>query len=234
MCACQVKRFAGAFARGPVVHYLYHGALTIQLSLEIPIVKIFSPLYARVMNWSRHRHAPWYLGALSFAESSFFPIPPDVMLAPMCLASPKRAWVFALLTTVTSVLGGVAGYLIGAFAFEFIEPLIRDGRYWDAYIQAQAWFEKWGFWAIFIAGFSPIPYKVFTIAAGAAMMPLLPFFIASVIGRGARFFLVAGLMATGGPRMEAALHRYVDRLGWATVVMVVLGVAAYEFWPTTA
>ncbi len=187
-------------------------------------VKIFSPLYQRAMVWARHRHAPWYLGGLSFAESSFFPIPPDVMLAPMSLANPSRAWLFALITTVASVAGGVLGYLIGAFAFDLVEPLIRDGRYWEAYLKATEWFDKWGFWAILIAGFSPIPYKVFTIAAGAASMVLLPFVIASLIGRGARFFLVAGLMALGGPRMEAMLHRYVDRLGWATVVLVVIAV----------
>jgi len=187
-------------------------------------VKIFSALYARTMIWARHRRAPWYLGGLSFAESSFFPIPPDVMLAPMSLANPSRAWLFALITTVASVAGGALGYFIGAFAFEFIEPVIRDGRYWDAYLQAQAWFGRWGFWAILLAGFSPIPYKVFTIAAGAASMALLPFLIASLIGRGARFFLVAGLMALGGPRMETMLHRYVDWLGWATVVLVAIAV----------
>lgn len=187
-------------------------------------MKIFSALYARTMIWARHRRAPWYLGGLSFAESSFFPIPPDVMLAPMSLANPSRAWLFALITTVASVAGGALGYFIGAFAFDFIEPVIRDGRYWDAYLQAQTWFERWGFWAILVAGFSPIPYKVFTIAAGAASMALLPFLIASLIGRGARFFLVAGLMALGGPRMEAMLHRYVDWLGWATVVLVAIAV----------
>lgn len=184
--------------------------------------RIFSPLYARAMQWSRHPKAPWFLGALSFAESSFFPIPPDVMLAPMSLAQPRRAWLFALITTLASVAGGVLGYFIGAFAFDMIEPLIRDGKYWEAYLTAQSWFERWGFWAIFIAGFSPIPYKVFTIAAGAASMTLLPFVIASFIGRGARFFLVAGLMALGGPRMEAALHRYVDMLGWVMVVGVLI------------
>ena len=182
--------------------------------------KIFSPLYARAMQWSRHRHAPWYLGGLSFAESSFFPIPPDVMLAPMSLAQPKRAWLFALITTLASVAGGLLGYLIGAVAFDLIEPLIRGGRYWDAYLTAKDWFARWGFWAVFIAGFSPIPYKVFTIAAGTMAMALLPFAIASFIGRGARFFLVAGLMALGGERMEAALHRYVDWLGWVTVAIV--------------
>jgi membrane protein YqaA with SNARE-associated domain len=187
-------------------------------------LKIFSPLYERAMSWARHRRAPWYLGGLSFAESSFFPIPPDVMLAPMSLANPSRAWLFALITTVASVAGGVLGYLIGAFAFDVVAPLIQDGRYWDGYLEARAWFDRWGFWAIFLAGFSPIPYKVFTIAAGAASMALLPFVIASLIGRGLRFFLVAGLMALGGPRMEAALRRYVDWLGWATVVLVAIAV----------
>lgn len=187
-------------------------------------MKIFSPLYQRAMQWARHRHAPWYLGGLSFAESSFFPIPPDVMLAPMSLANPSRAWWFALITTVASVAGGVLGYFIGAFAFDLIEPVIRDGRYWDSYLKAGEWFDAWGFWAILVAGFSPIPYKVFTIAAGAASMTLLPFVLASILGRGARFFLVAGLMALGGPRMEAMLQRYVDRLGWATVILIVLAV----------
>jgi membrane protein YqaA with SNARE-associated domain len=191
-------------------------------------LKIFSPLYERTMAWSRHRRAPWFLGGLSFAESSFFPIPPDVMLAPMCLANPHRAWWFALLTTLTSVAGGLFGYLIGYYAFDLIEPWLRGSNYWGAYEQAVAWFEAWGFWAIFIAGFSPIPYKVFTIAAGVASMALLPFTLASLIGRGARFFLVAGLMAWGGERMEGALRKYVDRIGWATVAAVVVGVLVYR------
>jgi len=191
-------------------------------------MRIFSPLYRRVMVWSRHRRAPWMLGGLSFAESSFFPIPPDVMLAPMCLANPRRALWFALLTTLTSVAGGLFGYFIGLYAFDAIEPWLRDSRYWEAYKTAVAWFGEWGFWAVFVAGFSPIPYKVFTIAAGALSMALLPFTIASLIGRGARFFLVAALMAWGGVRMEEALHRYVDRLGWATVALVAVGAVIYR------
>lgn len=190
-------------------------------------MQIFSSLYRRTMVWSRHRHAPWYLGGLSFTESSFFPIPPDVMLAPMCLAQPSRAWWFALLTTLTSVAGGLFGYLLGYFAFDWIEPWLRDSRYWASYQTAVDWFDRWGFWAIFVAGFSPIPYKVFTLAAGVVSMALLPFTVASLIGRGARFFLVAGLMAWGGARMEAALHSYVDRLGWASVALVVVGVLVF-------
>lgn len=192
-------------------------------------MKVFSALYARVMRWSRHRHAPWYLGAVSFAESSFFPIPPDVMLAPMSLSTPSGAWRFALITTLTSVAGGLFGYAIGYFAFDALEPWLRASRYWDSYLAAVNWFERWGVLAVFIAGFSPIPYKVFTIAAGALSMALLPFALASLIGRGARFFLVAGLMKWGGTRMEAALHRTIDRLGWATVALVVIGALLYQW-----
>ena len=192
-------------------------------------MRLFSSLYSRAMKWSRHPRAPWYLGTLSFAESSFFPVPPDVMLAPMSLANPSKAWRFALLTTLASVVGGLLGYAIGYFAFDAIEPWLRESHYWDRYQSAVDWFTQWGFWAIFIAGFSPIPYKVFTIAAGALSMALLPFTLASLIGRGARFFLVAGLMAWGGKSMEEKLHLYVDRLGWATVALVVIGVIGYKW-----
>lgn len=185
-------------------------------------MKLFSSLYARAMNWARHPRAPWYLGVLSFTESSFFPVPPDVMLAPMSMAAPSRAWLFALITTLTSVAGGVFGYVIGYFALDAILPWLETSRYWPAYETAVKWFEAYGFWAIFVAGFSPIPYKVFTIAAGAMHMALLPFILASFVGRGLRFFLVAGLMAWGGPRMEASLHTYIDRLGWITVAVVVV------------
>lgn len=191
-------------------------------------VKLFSALYTRVMQWSRHRHAPWYLGCMSFAESSFFPIPPDVMLAPMCLANPQKAWNFAFITTVTSVLGGLLGYAIGAFAFEAIAPWLQEQpRYWNGYQSALEWFATWGVLAVFVAGFSPIPYKVFTVAAGVLSMSMLPFVLASLVGRGARFFLVAGLMRWGGARMEAQLHKYVDRLGWATVGLIVVGAIIY-------
>lgn len=186
-------------------------------------MRIFSSLYDRMMVWSRHRHAPWYLSGLSFAESSFFPIPPDVMLAPMSMAKPQKAWWFAALTTVASVLGGLLGWMIGHYAFELIAPLVTEGgRYAEPFAAAEAWFEEWGVWAIFIAGFSPIPYKVFTISAGVLHMALIPFLIASVVGRGARFFLVAAVMAWGGERMEATLRQYVDRLGWIMVILVIL------------
>jgi len=192
-------------------------------------MSLFSSLYERVMHWSRHRHAPRYLAGLSFAESSFFPIPPDVMLVPMALAQPARAWHFAALTTAASVMGGLLGYLIGLFAFDAVEPLMRSAGYYPKYLQVKEWFDQWGVWAIFIAGFSPIPYKVFTITAGVISMPLIPFTLASLLGRGARFFLVAALMAWGGERMEGVLRRYIDRVGWMMVVVVIVVIAIAGF-----
>jgi len=186
-------------------------------------MRIFSALYLRVMGWSRHPRAPWVLGVLSFAESSFFPIPPDVMLAPMSLAKPARAWWYATITTVTSVLGGVFGYLIGAFFFEAISPWLETSKYWAPFQTAKEWFVTYGFWAVLVAGFSPIPYKVFTIAAGVMGMPMAPFVVASIFGRGGRFYLVAGLMKWGGARMEQMLERYVDWMGWGLVIIVAIG-----------
>lgn len=192
-------------------------------------MRIFGALYDRVLRWSGHPHAAWYLGGLSFAESSFFPIPPDVMLAPMTLAKPAAAWRYALLTTLTSVAGGLLGYFIGLFALEAVEGWLQDLGYWQGYLTARAWFEEWGFWAVFLAGFSPIPYKVFTISAGALAMNLPLFVIASCIGRGGRFFLVAGLIRLGGARMEAALRRHIDLIGWMTVLLVVVGIGLWKF-----
>lgn len=190
---------------------------------------MFKKLYDQVLYWSKHRHALKYLVAISFAESSFFPIPPDVMLAPMALAQPSKAFRFALWTTVASVMGGMFGYGIGYFLFDSIEPWLKTSNYWEAYQTANAWFEQWGFWAVFVAGFSPIPYKVFTIAAGTLNMVFLPFVLASAIGRGGRFFLVAMLLAAGGEKLEGKLRDYMDRLGWGLTALVVIGGAIYHF-----
>ena len=183
---------------------------------------IFGPLYERVMRWSRHRHAEWYLGVLSFAESSFFPIPVDVMLAPMCLAKPENSWRYATIASLLSVLGGVAGYAIGYLTFEAIEPWLAGSHYWGAYETARLWFDKYGIWTIFVAGFSPIPYKVFTIAAGVAVLTFPGFVFASLIGRGARFFLVAGVVKYAGENFETTIVNKIERIGWAVVVISAL------------
>jgi len=185
-------------------------------------MKLFSRLYDKVLVWANHQYAPWYLAGLSFAEASFFPIPPDVMLAPMSLAKPNRAWHYAILTTAGSAAGGVFGYLIGHFAFGIAEPFIQGMGYAEQFSQTQIWFDKWGVWVVFVAGFSPIPYKVFTIAAGTVSMAFLPFVIASIIGRGARFFLVAGLISWGGEGMDRFLRIYIDKLGWFLVIVAVV------------
>ena len=185
-------------------------------------MQLFTSLYDRCMVWARHRYAVWYLSGLSFAESSFFPVPPDVMLAPMSMAQPSRAWRYAGITTLASVLGGLLGYLIGYYAFDLIQPWLQESHYWDKYQHARNWFAEWGFWAILVAGFSPIPYKVFTIAAGTLAMSLPLFVAGSLIGRGGRFFLVAGLMAWGGPQMEENLRVYVERIGWLVIVLAVV------------
>ena len=185
-------------------------------------MRLFGPLYDRVLGWAAHPKARWSLGTLSFAESSFFPVPPDVMLAPMALARPVDAWRLAALTTITSVLGGVLGYLIGFFALDLVEPWMVSAGYWDGYLQVRGWFETWGFWAVLAAGFSPIPYKLFTIAAGALAMFMPAFVLASVIGRGGRFFLVAGLIRWGGAPMEARLRQNVEFLGWLLVGLLLI------------
>lgn len=185
-------------------------------------MRLFNRLYQQTLRWSRAPRAPWYLAALSFSESSFFPVPPDVMLAPMSLAQPARAWRFAFITTLASVVGGLLGYAIGYFAMDLVEPWICQAGYWDNYLRARAWFATWGFWAVFVAGFSPIPYKLFTIAAGSMSMALGPFVLASLVGRGARFYLVAGLLSWGGIRMEKALERYVEWIGWAMIAALII------------
>ena len=189
-------------------------------------MKIFSALYERVLRWAAHPHAERYLAGLSFAESSFFPIPPDVMLAPMTLAQPKRGWRLASVTTVASVVGGLAGYAIGWLALDAFKPLLMSLGYWDSYVRSTQWFVAWGFLAVLAAGFSPIPYKVFTIAAGALHMFLPAFVLASLIGRGGRFFLVAGLIIWGGEPMERRLRTHVDIVGWLVVVVGVVGIIA--------
>ena len=182
----------------------------------------FGACYDLALRWARHKHAAKYLGGLSFAESVFFPIPPDVMLAPMSLSQPERAWRFALITTIASILGGIAGYWLGFFAFDvWLSPLIEQWGYTHKIDKAMQWFTDYGVWVVFLAGFSPIPYKIFTVSAGFLQMAFFPFLLASAVGRGARFFLVAGLMRWGGEKMENTLRQYVEILGWAVVILAV-------------
>ncbi len=185
---------------------------------------MFRKLYIRVLEWSAHKRAPIYLAVLSAAESSVFPIPPDVMLAPMCLAKPERSWFFAALCTISSLLGGLLGYLIGLLAFNAIEPWLMGSTYATIFEQTVKAFGEYGFWYILLAGFTPVPYKIFTVSAGVVGMPVIPFLAGSALGRGGRFFLVAALIRLGGEKLEQSLRKRVDLLGW-----LLLAVAAIAF-----
>ncbi len=183
---------------------------------------IFSGLYNRCMVWAAHPHAERYLIGVSVFEAIFFPVPTALMLAPMVVTRPDKAVRLATIATITSVLGGLFGYLLGYMAIAAIEPWIQSAGWWDKYQTAHLWFKEYGVWAVIIAGFTPIPFKMFTITAGALSMALLPFVLASLIGRSAHFFLVALLMAWAGPKMEPTIRRYIEWLGWAVILIAII------------
>jgi membrane protein YqaA with SNARE-associated domain len=192
-------------------------------------MKIFENLYQSVIRASSSPRAPAVLSFLSFVESFILPFPPpDVMLAPMSLAKPGRAIYFATLTLIASLLGGAVGYLIGAYGYEAAQPYIFQWGYQDVFERATEWFSKWGFWAVLVAGFSPVPYKIFTISAGVLHLAFIPFMLASLIGRGARFYLVAILLARFGPAIEPKLLMYIEKIGWSVVILLCLAIVYFS------
>ncbi len=181
-------------------------------------------MYDWVLSWAATPHGAIALFVLSFAESSFFPIPPDVLLIALVLGARARWWPLAANCTVASVLGAVVGYAIGMFLMEAIGLRIIAFYHAEAYYeQVKAWYLAYDFWIVFVAAFTPIPYKVFTITSGAMDMHLLPFLAVSVVGRGARFFLVAGLLYLFGPPIKRFIDRYFDLLAILFVVLLVGG-----------
>jgi membrane protein YqaA with SNARE-associated domain len=180
---------------------------------------VIRPLYDWTLALAGHRHALWALAAVSFIESSIFPIPPDVLLIPMVLAAPTRAWKIALVCTVSSVLGGMLGYGIGYFLFEQVgRPLLEFYGYAPKFAQFKDTYNEWGAWAVFIAGVTPFPYKVITILSGVTALDPAVFSIASVLARGLRFFLVAALLWKFGPPIKDFIEA---RLGLVFVVFCV-------------
>jgi membrane protein YqaA with SNARE-associated domain len=164
-------------------------------------------LYDRVFELARSRHATKALAVVSFAESSFFPIPPDVMLAPMILARPQKAYFYAAVCTVASVLGGMLGYAIGYFLTDVGLAIMRVLGHSDGVEQFRQWFDQWGLWVILIKGLTPIPYKLVTIASGLAAFSFPIFIAASVATRGGRFFLEAWILKRWGPAMLAQVEK---------------------------
>jgi membrane protein YqaA with SNARE-associated domain len=183
---------------------------------------IFTGLYNRCMIWAAHPHAERYLVGVSVFEAIFFPVPTALMLIPMVVSRPDKAMRLATLATVTSVLGGLFGYLLGYLAIAAIEPWIHQLGWWEKYMIAHSWFDEYGIWAVAIAGFTPIPFKMFTISAGAMSMALFPFVLASLVGRSAHFFLIALLMAWAGPKMEPTVRRYIEWLGWSVILIAII------------
>lgn len=198
------------------------------VSSERGPMRIFSLLYERTLAWAAHRRAPAILAGLATAESVVFPVPPDVMLIPMTLARPRSGWWYAALCTLASVFGGILGYLLGLYGLELVMPWIERAGHAATFERARELYDRWGVWIVLMAGFSPIPYKIFTIASGAMGMAFVPFLLGSVAGRGGRFFLVAGLIILGGEHMERVLRRHVETLGWLFVAAVVAGLAWVE------
>ncbi len=182
-------------------------------------------LYEWVLSWSEHRSAPWALFGLSFAEASFFPVPPDVLLMAMSIGKPRRALRFALVCLAGSLLGGLFGYLLGYQFYALLgKPIVDLYSAADQYERVRQLFETWNAVAVAVAGFTPIPFKVFTIAAGAFRVNVLTFFLAAAASRGARFFLVAGLIYYFGPVVKEKIDRYFNQL---TVLFVVLLVGGF-------
>lgn len=185
-------------------------------------MRILTHLYDKVIHWSKHPYAIYVLSGVSFIESSFFPIPPDVMLITMTLAKRHKAWMYVAVATIFSVLGGLFGYLIGLLFIDIIYSYIVQLNYEPYYLMVNQWFEVWGFWVMFIAGFSPIPYKLFTIAAGAIHFNIALFVLASIISRGARFLLVTATVYWQGERVEKQLRKYSYQVLWISLSLMIL------------
>lgn len=177
-------------------------------------------MYDWTLSLAAHRHARWALAGVSFAESSVFPIPPDLLLIPMVVSERARAWGYALVCTIASVLGGIAGYAIGFFLFESIGTAILDFYHLtDKFTAFAAQYNDYGASIVFIAGITPIPYKLITIASGATGLDLVVFVVASVAARGIRFFAVAGLLYWLGPPIREFVEK---RLALTFTVFIML------------
>jgi membrane protein YqaA with SNARE-associated domain len=188
-------------------------------------MKILKRLYEWVLHWAQTPYGLPALFLLAFAESSFFPVPPDVLLMALALGAPKRAMKFAMLCTAGSVLGGIAGYGIGYFGYESLGKPIIDfyhGHEVMAHIELQ--YKQYGFWGVLVAAITPIPYKVFTISSGFFRFDFSSFLFASVIGRSFRFFLVAGLIYAFGPAIKSFIDKYFNLL---TIVFTILLVGGF-------
>jgi membrane protein YqaA with SNARE-associated domain len=187
-------------------------------------------LYDWTIRWAERPHGVFALFLLAFAESSFFPIPPDVLLIALCVAASTKSFRFALVCTTGSVLGGLAGYGIGYWGYEAVgDPIVRFYHGEEVMAKIKTWYDEYGFWGNLAAAITPIPYKVFTIASGVFNFDFLQFTVASVVGRGLRFFVVAGLIFWFGPRMKAFIEKYFDLLAIAGMILLIGGFVLLKY-----
>lgn len=195
--------------------------------MKNPIRKI----YDWTLSLAKKKTSSAWLAVLSFAEASFFPIPPDVLLIPLCLGALRKAIYFATICSVASVLGGLTGYAIGHFAWDGLQEYFYQyvpGFTKEKFFRIAEWYEEWGWPLVFLAGFSPIPYKIFTIASGVLGMALLPFTLASAVSRSGRFFLVALLISKFGEPMKELIDKHFNKLAFAFALLLIGGFLALK------
>lgn len=184
------------------------------------------PLYDWCLRQAEGPYAAFVLFAIAFAESSFFPIPPDVLLLPMALAAREKAWRYALICTVGSVLGGLLGYAIGAWLYESVgQWIINTYHMQEAFQRFHDEFNEWGVYVILAKGLTPIPFKLVTIASGVAALPLVAFVLASIVTRAARFYLVAGLARRFGEPIRVFVEKYLNWVALGVLIIIIFG-----FW----
>lgn len=192
-------------------------------------MRLFRPLYEKALEWAAKPRADVGLALLSFVEAFIFPVAPEIMLAPMTLARPRRWWRFASLSLFFSLLGSLVGYALGHYAFDAVKPLLAHLG-WLPHLEslahtlgADAKAHPWkAFWLLVAAGFVPIPMKVASWACGIVGMPILPFLGGIAVGRGKRVYLLCGMIRLGGERAEKAIHRWIEWIGWAIIALIVL------------
>ncbi len=186
-------------------------------------------LYNWVLHWAETPYGTPALAILAFAESSFFPLPPDILLIALSVAKPKRALFYALVCTAASVAGGFLGYAIGAYGYEWVGERIVELYHGEPVMeQVRHWYETYGFLGILVAAVTPIPYKVFTIASGVFEFNVATFAVASVVGRGLRFFAVAALIYRFGAPIQSFIDRYFNLLAWAFMILLIGGFLAIK------
>jgi len=191
---------------------------------------IFTKMYQKGMEWAQHKHAVYYLAIISFFESNFSLILPDVMLGPMALAHPHKALWYAWVTTLWTVIGGILAYSIGLWAFTpMVEPVINFFGMHESYEDISNILNNEVIYVVLFACLSPIPYKIFAFAAGSVEFNFPAFIVASFIDRGVRFYLIAIAMKWGGPRFEKQLMRYIEWIGWTIVSLIIVGYLIYRW-----